>query len=114
MSKPIPIIVDKIYYGSVFTSPGGLREYFTQRKGQTVFQNVPCKLHGRCPGLTISKEVVERIEPLGVLFIKVLVKEDSKKSEYITQIGTLKEAALTQDSKQKPQYSLPLHAWVKV
>jgi len=86
--------------------------YVTKRKKGHVFHNLPCKVHFKCDGLTVSKEILDRLKDMGVVFVKVLL-EDGR--EYVTSLRKLYEEGVeTLNDRGEIQLGLPLHDWLKL
>jgi len=103
----IPIYLDGKLVGRVEGN-----EYITSRTKKTVFHNVPCRVHTRCDGFAISKEVLDRLKELGVVFVRVELKGEGS---YVTSLKKLlNEGADIRDRESRPQLALPLHEWLRL
>jgi len=100
-------------------SPSGVtvRVFNVRRKGTHVFANVPCQEHTRCPGLTIWKEGVRRALHYGAKVIRFTVDSEAGREHYIISMDSFLSHRLlgeNLDDMNEVQYTLPLHAFVRV
>lgn len=95
-------------------------EFIIWREQKNFYRNCPCKKceKGRCPGFTVRTDVIAEAVRLGANVLKVNFKPTKKDinrvETYVMGIFDFMGSAKTIDNAGYPQYSRPIHDFIKV
>ena len=90
-----------------------------RREQKNFYRNCPCRTcpKGRCEGFTVRTLAIKEAIRLGANILKVNFKASNKSDKldtYVISLNDFIKSGITQDNEKFPQYSCPIHKFLKV